>query len=42
MAFAMEAVDVHNIVQIRGFGPAAHVLEAHNPTDLVEKRRRLG
>jgi hypothetical protein len=42
MALAMEADEVHNIVQIRGFGPAAHELEAHSPADLVEKRRRLG
>jgi len=42
MALAMEADEVHNIVQIRDFGPAAHVSQVHNPTDLVEKRRRLG
>ena len=31
-----------DIVQIRGFGPAAHGLEAHSsPTDLLEKGRRL-
>ncbi len=40
MELAIEADEVHNIVQIRGFGPTAHVCQAYSPTDLVVKRRR--
>jgi hypothetical protein len=42
MTLALKADDVYNLMQIRGFGPAAHGYQAHIPTDLAEKRRRLG
>jgi hypothetical protein len=39
-ALALEEDDVHNIMQLRGFGPVAHVSQAHSPTDLDEKRNQ--
>jgi hypothetical protein len=42
MALALEADEVHNIMQLRGFDPAPHVLEAYELTDVVEEGRRLG
>src|SRR5215211_5246502 len=41
MALAVEADEVHNIVQIRGFSTVAHLSQGHSRTDLAEEGRRL-
>jgi hypothetical protein len=41
MALSLEADEVHNIMQIRSFGPEAHLLEPPKLTDFVEEGGRL-